>query len=529
MKKNSFGETMSGLKDARLWRKMVAHDNFPLGLVVLLKILLHVLTINRYGYFIDELYNVASSRNLSSGFVEISHLGPMIYAGWIFIFGHSLFSLRILALIPGVVTVLTAGLIARELGGKRFAQVMTSLTVCLGLVWLAFNSFLGCDGFDQAASSVFLLLLIKIFKTGNQRIWIAVGIAAAVAVLFKQTLLFYLLALFVALLLTEHRRSFLNGYFWAGLMSGLLVLMPQIIWEVNHHWPLLEYWSVYAKLRTYHASWWEFILMQLLLYSPVVAPVWIAGCLNFLFNDKMRRFRIFGFFYIALLLICFFLNVKAYVTAAIYPVLFAGGYIYLEELSETAWMKKIRWVYVFMIIGVQVISIPHALPIFNVQTQARYFELFSFANKHVRFDHFAQVELPEFMADRLGWEERVRAVADVYHALSPEQRNKTSIYADYYGFAGAIDVLGKSYGLPDALCGHLSYHLWGYKNQRPENLIVVQVDGDSLKDICDVVEIGGYIPFLPYAMPYDNGKPIYVCKKMKLSIERLWPLVKHYD
>ncbi|HON58402.1 MAG TPA: glycosyltransferase family 39 protein [Smithella sp.] len=517
------------LKDNRVWQRIVANDNFPLLIVVLLKVLLHLLTINRYGYFIDELYNIASARNLSSGFVEISHLGPMIYAGWISVFGHSLFSLRMLALIPGVITVVTAGWIARELGGKRFAQFMTSLTVCLGLVWLAFNSFLGCDGFDQAASAVFLLLLIRIFKTGNQKLWMAAGIAAGVAILFKQTLLFYLPALFLGLLLTKHRRSFLNGHFWAGVLCGLLVLTPQIIWEFQHHWPLLEYWSVYARQRTYHASWHEFVMMQVLIYSPAVVLVWLAGVLNFLMNKKMSDFKVFGFLYIFLLLICFLGHVKAYVTAAIYPVLFAGGYIGMEELSDKAWMKTVRWVFSVIIIAVLFLSLPHALPVFNVQNQARYFQLFSFANRHVKFDSFAQVELPEFMADRLGWEERVRAVAEVYHSLPPDQRKKTSIYAHYYGFAGAIDVLGKRYGLPDSLCGHLSYHLWGYKQQRPENLIVVQVDGESLKGICEVVEIGGYIPFIPYAMPYDNGKPIFVCKKMKLSIEELWPLVKHYD
>jgi hypothetical protein len=520
---------MPVLKDDRLWQRIVMNDNFPLLLVVLLKVFLHLLTINRYGYFIDELYNIASSRNLSFGFVEISHLGPMIYAGWISVFGHSMFSLRMLALIPGVITVFTAGRIARELGGKRFAQFMTSLTVCLGLVWLAFNSFLGCDGFDQAASVIFLWLLIRIFKTGNQKIWIAAGITAGIAILFKQTLLFFLPALFVAMLLTKHRKSFLNGYFWAGVFCGLLVLTPQIIWEFKQHWPLLEYWSIYAQQRTYHASCREFILMQVLIYSPVVALVWLAGLLNFLLNKRISNFKVFGLFYIFLLLICFLGHVKAYATAAIYPVLFASGYIYMEDLPDKTWMNVIRRVYSVIIIAVLFLSLPHALPVFNVQNQAKYFQWFSFVNKHVRFDSFAQVELPEFMADRLGWEERVAAVADVYHALPFHQRQKTSIYADYYGFAGAIDVLGKKYGLPDSLCGHLSYHLWGYKNQRPENLIVVQVDGESLKEICEAVEIGGYIPFIPYAMPYDSGKPIFICKKMKLDIEKLWPLVKHYD
>jgi hypothetical protein len=504
-------------------------DYFPLLLVVLLKIVLHLITLNRYGYFIDEFYNIASAKHLSSGFVEFFPLGPLIYSGWISLFGTSMSSIRILALIPGVITVFTAGLIAGELGGKRFAQFMTSLLVCLGPVWLAFNSFLGCDGFDQAATAIFLLLLIKILKTGNQKLWIAAFITAGVAILFKQTLLFYGMALFISLLLTKERKVFLNGYFWIGVLCGILVLIPQIIWEFQHHWPLLEYWSVYAKYRTYHASALEFMIMQILLYIPLAAPVWIAGCCNLIFSNKMKNYKTLGFLYILLIPVCLFFHVKAYVGAAIYPVLLAGGFILMEEYFERGWKKNVRWTYSGLIILTALLTVPHGLPLFDAQNQTKYFNYFSSINGQVRFDSFAQVEMPEFMADRFGWEERVKAVADIYNNLSDEEKKRTSILANYYGFAGALDLLGKKYGLPDVLCGHLSYHLWGYGNQKPQTLITVQIPCEALSSICDDVRIGGYIPFLPYAMPYDNDKPICVCRNMKYSIESIWPLTKHYD
>ncbi|HOG82733.1 MAG TPA: glycosyltransferase family 39 protein [Smithellaceae bacterium] len=512
-----------------IFQKIVNSDDFPLLFVVLLKIILHLITINRYGYFIDELYNIAATRHLSYGILEMSSLGPLIYAGWIFLFGPSMASIRILALIPGVMTVWMSGLIARELGGKRPAQIMTALFVCLGPVWLAFNSFLGCDGFDQAATSVFLFLLIRILKTGNQKLWIAAGIAAGTAILFKQTLFFYLLALFFSLLLTKQRKVFLNGYLWSGVLCGFLILIPQFFRGFWDNWPLLEYWYLYAHYRTYHASLVEFAVMQGLLYSPLAAPVWIAGGCNFIFNKKMQQYRTLGLLYIFLMPVCFVLNVKAYVGAAIYPVLFAGGFILLEEYLAAGWKKKVRLAYTGLLIVTLLLGIPHGLPLFNIQNQAKYFQFFSFVNSRVKFDNFTKVTLPEHMADRIGWEERVKAVADVYNNLADDEKRKTSIYAAYYGFAGAIDLLGKKYNLPDALSGHASYHLWGYGNQRPENLITVQVPCESLASVCEDVRIGGYIPFIPYAMPYDNDKPICVCRKMKYSIEEIWPLTRHYD
>jgi hypothetical protein len=510
-------------------KQIIRSDYFPLLPVVLLKIILHLITLNRYGYFIDELYNIDSAKHLSSGFVELSSLGPLIYAGWISLFGYSMTSIRILALIPGIITVFLAGLIAREFGGKRFAQFMTALVVCLCPVWLAFNSFLGCDGFDQAVTAVFLLLVIRILKTGNQKLWIAAGIAAAIAILFKQTLLFYGTALFISLLLTKERKAFLSVYFWVGVFCGILVLMPQIVWEFQHQWPLLEYWSVYAKYGTYHASPAEFTFMQILLYSPVAFPIWLAGCCNLIFNEKMKNYRTLGLLYIFLMPICLFFHVKPYLGAAIYPVLFASGFILLEEYSVSGWKEKFRWAYSGLIILTALLAVPHGLPLFDVQNELRYFRFFSSMNSQVKFDSFMKDDLPEFIADRLGWEERVKAIADAYNNLPHEEKNRTAIFVINRGFASAIDVLGKKYNLPDALCGHASYYLWGYGNQRPENLITVHVPYEALKPMCNEIEIGGYLPFVPYAMPYNNEQPIYICRKMKYSIESIWPTTKHYD
>jgi hypothetical protein len=176
-----------------------------------------------------------------------------------------------------------------------------------------------------------------------------------------------------------------------------------------------------------------------------------------------------------------------------------------------------------------ILALPRALPLFNVQNQAGYFQILPAINEQIKLYSFSKKDLPEYMADRLGWEERVKAVADVYNRLPDEERERTSIYVINYGFAGAIDLLGKKYNLPDSLCGHLSCYLWGYGNQKPENLITVHVPYEALTPICDEIKIGGYLPFVPYAVPYDNETPIYVCKKMKYSIERIWPMTKHYD
>ena len=62
--------------------------------------------------------------------------------------------------------------------------------------------------------------------------------------------------------------------------------------------------------------------------------------------------------------------------------------------------------------------------------------------------------LPQWYADQFGWNEIVAETAK--HGISSRRRSATdcAVFAQDYGQAGAIDFLGRRYGLPPALSGH---------------------------------------------------------------------------
>lgn len=101
-------------------------DLAVIGYIAGIKFVLQVAAINGYGYFRDEFYYIACSQNLSFGYVDHPPLAMLLLKGIRSVLGDSVFALRIFPALCGFFFVLMTGLIARELGGKKFAVVLAS-------------------------------------------------------------------------------------------------------------------------------------------------------------------------------------------------------------------------------------------------------------------------------------------------------------------------------------------------------------------------------------------------------------------
>ncbi len=517
---------MSGIKDQDSSAKY--SGLLLIGIIASIKLIAHLLTGNQYGYFIDELYTIACGEHVLKGLVDIPPLVPIL--SWLsgHTMGYSLFAIHILPAITGSATVFVAGLITRELGGGRFAQALTALCVALGPVWLAFNAMFAYDGFDQLFSILFFLLIIRLLKTGNARLWIAIGIMAGIALMTKYTMLFIGISLLISLVLTRERKYFLSPWLYlGGIVCGLIVL-PWIIWEFSARWPLLEYWSNYAKFRTFHASPVEFIVMLIVSYNPLVFPLWLAGFYYFFFHKEGRTYRLLGWIGVLCVAVLIVTKAKFYMASALMPMMIAGGAILIERNLSKGFLKFARTGYVFLIVLLGIFMIPNGLPVFPPDGMARYFSRIAFLSSTVKTDNSKLDSLPQIFADRFGWPERVKAVAEVYNSLTPEEQSRCMIYTGDYGSAGAIDLLGGQYGLPKAVSSHLSYFLWGYGKNSGEIAITIQVPGSSLRGMFKEVNLARQL-HMDYVMPWENNTPIYLCRGLRSPIDQIWIRTKHYD
>ncbi len=501
---------------------------YLVGAIALVKLAMHLLTANSYGYFIDELYTIACGQHILKGLVDIPPLVPLLSlaSGWAL--GYSLFAIHILPALAGAAEVLIAGLIARELGGRLFAQGLTALCFTLGPVWLAFNSMLAYDGFDQLFLLFFFFLMIRLLRTGNPKLWVLIGITAGIALMTKYTMLFIGFSLLVSLFLTRDRKFYLSPWLYLGGAACGIIVLPWIVWESRHGWPLFEYWTNYAGFRTYHATPLEFILMQVISFNPLVCPLWLAGLYYFFFHKEGRTYRTLGWTGVILCIILIAARAKFYMYASVFPMLFAGGAVLLERYAVKGVFKPLRWTYAALVLISGVLLIPNGLPALSPDGMAKYFARTSRVGKRVKMDNLKTAALPQIFADRFGWPERVKALADVYNSLSPEDRSNCMIYTADYGSAGAVDLLGGQYGLPKAVSSHLSYFLWGYGNNTGRIMITINIPEKRLTNEYGKVTLVKRL-HMDYVMPYENDTPIYICRDPKRPLALIWPGTKHYN
>ena len=126
--------------------------------------------------------------------------------------------------------------------------------------------------------------------------------------------------------------------------------------------------------------------------------------------------------------------------------------------------------------------------------------------------------LPQWYSDQFGWEEIVAETAQAWNRLSPAERGDCGIFAQDYGQAGAIDFLGRRYGLPPALSGHQTYFLWGPRGYSGNCMIVLDDNKETLEKLWENVEYVGTSADNPYAL--ERKIDVFICKGRKIRHAR---------
>src|SRR5215203_3767209 len=267
-------------RSARSWH---LGANTVLALLALLKLLVHVLTAENYGYFRDELYYMAASERLDLGYVDFPPFIALVTAFVRATLGDSLLAHRLLPALAGAAVVVLAGLMARELGGGTFAQGLAALAVLVAPNFLVFGTFISMDAFDQLfwVSAAYVLLLI--LKRNEPRLWLLFGLFAGLGLLTKLTILSFGFAVLVALLLTPARRHLRSPWPWIGGGVAVAFLAPYVYWNATNGWPTPEFWGEYGG-KVDAASPVEFLLEQIVTIQPPALPLWLAGLGFYLFG-----------------------------------------------------------------------------------------------------------------------------------------------------------------------------------------------------------------------------------------------------
>ena len=489
--------------------------------------LLHMLVDGRYGYFVDELYYLACSHHLAWGYVDQA---PLIAAVTWFervTLGDSLYALRFLPAVAAGLKVLLTGLIAKELGARRYATALACVAVIVAPLYLGLDSLMTMNVFEPCFWMGAALIVLKIFNGASPKLWLLFGVVAGVGLQNKHSTLFLGFGLFVGLLLTKQRRHFAQPWIWLGGLIAFLIFSPNLVWEIHRHFPTIELLrNVQAEGRNTELSWLGFALQQALVMHPLSAPLWLAGLWYLMRDREGKGIRALGWTFLVILLCMLVLHGRIYYMAPAYPMLFAAGAVGFQNWAERHSWTWLKPAYVAALLVTGAMFAPFAyFPVLTVDQYIAYSKLMHLAPPKI--ENSRQGPLPQLYADQFGWQEMAQVVANAYFKLPPEERKSCAIFGQNYGQAGAIDFFGAKTGLPGAISGHQSYYYWGPRGYTGECMIVMGDDYETLSKEFESVEKAGTVDH-PLSMPYQHFE-VFVVRRPKFgTLQQVWPKLKRW-
>jgi 4-amino-4-deoxy-L-arabinose transferase-like glycosyltransferase len=508
-------------------RKLLGPGLAVVGLIAAAKLLLHLATASRYGYFGDELYFMACGEHLDWGYVDQPPLIALV--AWIVrhTLGTSLLAMRLPSALAGVALVLLTALLARELGGGRFATALAALCGALGGVYVAFHYLFTMNAFEPLFWTACAWVVAKLARTGEQRLWLLFGAIAGLGLQNKYSMAVFAFGLVAGVAASPLRRSFARRWLWIGGALALLIFLPNVIWNLRHGWPFFELMrNIRASGRDVVLGPVDYVLHQVLNMGPATLPIWLGGLGWLLFAPRARIFRPLGWAFVVALTTFVVTKGKDYYLAPAFATLFAAGAVAFEGWTEAGRRRLLRPILVALPL-LTIPILPLLLPVLPPDGLIAYQQRLGFTPPPTEKSH-ARAALPHHFAWQFGWEEMVAAVSHAYWSLPPEERERVAIVGNNYGESGAVDLLGPKYGLPVKARGtHQSYWLWGPGEPGKDVVIVLGDRPESLSRWCGRVDVAAELSH-PWTAAWEN-KPVLVCREPKQSLQEIWPQVKNWD
>ncbi len=474
------------------------------------KIVFQFATSALYGAHRDEFYYLAGGHHLAWGYVDHPPLVPWIYRLGETVFGHSIPALHVFpALIGGAVVVLGA-LLARELGGRRRAQVLAATVAAFGPLYGTTSHFLSTVTLDIVFWALASLFVVRIVRTGDVRWWLAVGVVCGAGLLNKHTMAFWIMGAVVGLLATPQRRLLANRWAGAAVAIALVMFLPNVVWQATHHWATLEF---LRNLRRNNAGsdLPQFLPLQLGMVSLAGTLVWLAALRRAWSDRAFAQWRWLAVGYVVLLVVLFAAAGKAYYLGSWYLPLVAAGAVVIER----RWTERAWRVMTGAVVVTGLVTLPLFTPLLPVRTVT------ALGIDNVNKD----------IGGMLGWHDVVDQIAARFHALPrPEQAHATILTEDY-SEAGAVDFWHSSARLPEAISGHNSYWSWGYGRAGDGPVLAVGVDRSVLSRYWgSIVQVGTLQSTDARPIdPQERGVAMYVCRDQRVPWSVIWPRLRHYD
>jgi hypothetical protein len=416
----------------------------------------------------DEMLYIEQGNHLAWGFMEVPPL-LSIFAKLALLCNGSFFWIKFWPALIGATNVFIVCNMAAEMGGKAFAQFVAGLCLITS-AYLRVHYL-----FQPNFSEIFFWTLsayyiIRYINTEKAKFIYCLIISLALGWLSKYSVSFFVAGIFVGLLLTRYINLFTSKHLYLAGLLALLIITPNLLWQYNHKWPVLHHMQELRETQLKYLNPFDFLKNQLLMHLPCFF-IWIGGLIWLLFFKSGKPYNILAWIYITVIVLLTITNGKDYYALGAYPMVFAAGGVWLEQITAIK-RSKVRFASVAVIILLFIPLIPLLLPIWKPEKLAKYYNKTGL-NKtgFLRWEDLKDHPLPQDFADMISWKELGSKVSKVYTSLPDSVKNKTLIYCRYYALAGAVSYYGGD--LSQVTSDNASFLFWMPEKYAIKNLLFV--------------------------------------------------------
>lgn len=481
------------------------------------RLLFHLLTNGQYGFHRDALAFLDNGQHLAWGYVAYPPLTPFVGRIGLALFGLSLVGIKSLAALAQCVAMVFTGLMAKELGGGRGAQVVAAVAAGISIMSLLMSTLFQYISFDYLWWVLVVYAYIRLLKSGNPRWWLGIGAAFGLGMMTKYTILFLATAVVLNVVFSRQLRTHLKSpWLWAGAGVSLLIFLPNFIWQVQNNFVSLEFLAAIRARDVALGRTAGYLAQQLYVnLNPITVPLFLLG-IYFYLGQGNGRFRPVVWIYFITLALFGVSQGRFYYLAPAYPMMLAGGAVAGERLlaGQPANRQRVwgRVTWGFLAVGAA-IGVALALPVAPINS----------AWWHVTSG------IHDNFVEQVGWEEMVQTVAEIYAQKAPNYAN-LGVLAGNYGEAAALNLYGPRYDLPTAVSPVNTYWERGYGTPAPDAVIVLGFSESFLRGYfgqCTVVGQNGNR--FGVANEESTFAPnIFLCEAAREPWEQFWPKLRAF-
>jgi len=487
--------------------------------IALLNIAIRLLVYDNLEYHRDELLYLSLGQHPDFGYATVP---PLI--GWIswllqHIFSNPLLAIRLFASVLGGVMIFIVSSMARGMGASRYGAILAAIGLTASGFFMRTFFLFHPVHLEVFLWTLCLLMIIKYINTGRAGFLIFFGIAAGFALLNKYLAGLLFLGLLLTIPFTRYRSIFSRRDFWNGIITSGLIFLPNLIWQAVNGFPVFHHISELYDTQLVHMNAGLFLAEQLFL--PFVGSIFtVAGLVFLLASREVSRFRFLGFLALFVVVALMLLKGKSYYTLGIIPMLIAAG-----GAAYDRWFRNriLRIAFPLTVILIAIPGVPAGLPVWEKQGLVTYFsdleEKYG-ADFGRRFEDGTIHSLPQDYADMIGWEE-LTALADSAYSMI-EDKAAAFIYAENYGQAGAVTIIGRKYGLPEAVSFHESFRYWFPRVFPVEIRSLVYINHELGADVEELFANIRLIGKISDPDAREFGAAVYLCENPVTSFNDFW-------